>query len=686
MPLANSPKTDANPLQCVFITEQDKTALCLGIVSRSLRFCVAYRDGGYSHCSIKMHGRNNKFVPQANCYYLPGGLVHGNPTARSNNCLPLERVPANMRTTFEEGLLPSRKWLHLIIGTLTQVSSKEDDYDLSYNRKEEDMGSRSTYTHYTDDGMDVDCKGKLDLTFNWEDDVSELGEGTDWGPTVRAHCDALNLLRKAVSAAYTNYKPDLEGLLEDIQARLGDLKVLISKHGSVGGGLEVMLKCGNTSMDEVARLQGEMEELGDNLKDYVAVAAVTKEDLLTIITRVNNVARQNMTKALERIKQVKALLGRGPLPRPSSPPSTFRTSMDTLIDIDTPLGTVNIGGNATLLTASMRFTMVHDLQAKVDVLTDQSKGTGVIFNRKAFASESKFLLWFMAKNPSGEGFAGFVDIVSFWTYWISDTGDASQYLVNAKRSKKIGMKGKVEVAYAHSMSTQYSSAFVGNTKEQILSTATILMLLTYEAWRGDGAGDGKKQSLTDRLAACMQGQGQYCEDNISDPELRSMALRSGEATNSFWERLVAYIEDEYSLLMSVKLLAKHVLLLLSNQVVQICDDIYKFCGNAANVDITERGPAAARFAWVTLQAQNCMGAYLKDKFRNHCALNSRFVRFLTRHMSNQTALGLKTEVEKLMREVGDLKAVKAAASQDALDKLDGKVSTIIHLNNLKTRE
>jgi hypothetical protein len=165
-----------------------------------------------------------------------------------------------------------------------------------------------------------------------------------------------------------------------------------------------------------------------------------------------------------------------------------------------------------------------------------------------------------------------------------------------------------------------------------------------------------------------------------------MALQSGEATNSFWEPLVAYIEDKYSLLMLFKLLANHVLLLLSNQVVQICDDIYKFFGNAANVDITERGPAAARFAWVTLQAPNCMGFYLKEKFCNHRALNSTFVRFLTRHMANQTALGLKTEVEKLRREVGDLKAAKATASQDALNKLDGKVSTIIHLNNLKTRE
>ena len=78
-----------------------------------------------------------------------------------------------------------------------------------------------------------------------------------------------------------------------------------------------------------------------------------------------------------------------------------------------------------MLASSMPFTMVRNLQAKVDVLTDRSKSTKVIFGRKAFASESKFLLWFMAKNSSGECLAGFVDIILVWTFWVSDTGDAS---------------------------------------------------------------------------------------------------------------------------------------------------------------------------------------------------------------------------------------------------------------------
>jgi len=66
----------------------------------------------------------------------------------------------------------------------------------------------------------------------------------------------------------------------------------------------------------------------------------------------------------------------------------------------------------------------------------------------------------MSKNPSGEGLAGFVDIILFWAFSISDVGDASQFLIEAEHSKKIGLRGKVEVAYAHSMSTRYPTAFV----------------------------------------------------------------------------------------------------------------------------------------------------------------------------------------------------------------------------------
>jgi hypothetical protein len=59
-----------------------------------------------------------------------------------------------------------------------------------------------------------------------------------------------------------------------------------------------------------------------------------------------------------------------------------------------------------------------------------------------------------------------------------------------------------------------------------------------------------------------------------------------------------------------------ILLLLSNQVVQICDNVFKLRSTSLNVDLVniEEG-AAVQFAWVTLQAHRMMQGHLQDKFK-----------------------------------------------------------------------
>jgi hypothetical protein len=47
---------------------------------------------------------------------------------------------------------------------------------------------------YLEDDMELDDKSDLKVEFDWQDDISNLGTGMDWGPPVRAHCVALNLL------------------------------------------------------------------------------------------------------------------------------------------------------------------------------------------------------------------------------------------------------------------------------------------------------------------------------------------------------------------------------------------------------------------------------------------------------------------------------------------------------------
>jgi hypothetical protein len=86
-----------------------------------------------------------------------------------------------------------------------------------------------------------------------------------------------------------------------------------------------------------------------------------------------------------------------------------------------------------------------------------------------------------------------------------------------------------------------------------------------------------------------------------------------------------------------------------------------------------------------------MDSYLREKFRRHQAINSTFIRFLTRHMVDQTLVGLKSTVDSLKSSVAELeKKLKAQESdglkkvtQDMFNRLESKLENIIKANNLK---
>ena len=129
------------------------------------------------------------------------------------------------------------------------------------------------------------------------------------------------------------------------------------------------------------------------------------------------------------------------------------------------------------------------------------------------------------------------------------------------------------------------------------------------------------------------------------------------------------------MLTSFSLPAKQMLLLLSNQVVHICDDLFEFCNQVKGVDVSNRVACASRYARVTLHALGCMERYLKDKFRKHPRINSTYMRFLTRNLANQSAIGLKAKLEAT--------TTKLASTKLALEKLDRKLELIICANSLK---
>jgi hypothetical protein len=89
-------------------------------------------------------------------------------------------------------------------------------------------------------------------------------------------------------------------------------------------------------------------------------------------------------------------------------------------------------------------------------------------------------------------------------------------------------------------------------------------------------GDGTKEWLTSDMQMAVRCHRQYSEDFVPEGILRETAIKTAEFTLLFWNALVAYIEDEYMLLLSFKLLPKHILFLLFNQIVQICDNMFEY--------------------------------------------------------------------------------------------------------------
>ncbi len=211
------------------------------------------------------------------------------------------------------------------------------------------------------------------------------------------------------------------------------------------------------------------------------------------------------------MKQLETALGQ--TYQPWLPPPTQRTSSTSLmqgvapsIDGDTALGIASVGGCETVITANYPFGLIRDLQAKVDVLTECSKNTGVIFQQVAFSSEAEFNFWYAPMNLSGSGLAAFMDLVSIWTFASGNQVDTSQWLNEIHCSKSVGLKGgNADAVYAHSMSWRYPACFVGRDKTVILSTMTIKILESYNAWKGTIMGDGMKEHLTSNLQKAV-----YC--------------------------------------------------------------------------------------------------------------------------------------------------------------------------------
>ena len=148
-----------------------------------------------------------------------------------------------------------------------------------------------------------------------------------------------------------------------------------------------------------------------------------------------------------------------------------------------------------------------------------------------------------------------------------------------------------------------------------------------------------------------------------------------------FQAMVVHIDDKINMLASFGLDSKQIIFLVSNQVVQICDDLFEFRQHASNVDTSNRMATAARFAWVTLQALNKMDEYMRSKFKHHAGITGTFTRFLTRQTAQTSAAGLSTKLKAMESKLTTLTTNSTTEAMHS--RVDTKLEAVINANNLK---
>jgi hypothetical protein len=320
----------------------------------------------------------------------------------------INKVPRHMQVRVSEGLLTSKQWVHKIVEAATYVPKMKlfNTPKSRGSRAVEDAesfeqeGLVDKESAMVPEGMDTDDRMEEDkegIKFFWEDDISQLlGEGTKWVPVARSHRAALELLQQAITSNSKEVKSigvsvDYK-INEAIKKQLGKLDHLIHEHGSLANGMSMAIEAGSLSVEDVAELQAKMDTFGGKLQAFAKAADVSKEYMMSLMTKVLDIARKGMQRATAWMQHIEQLLGhgtrgtRGQPPTPPPPPPLRRNTSSPFaanslgIDGDSPLGTVQVSGSDTALTVKLLFRMIRELQAKVDILTECSKNAGVIFD------------------------------------------------------------------------------------------------------------------------------------------------------------------------------------------------------------------------------------------------------------------------------------------------------------------
>ena len=693
----------ADDLVCVLVTAVTKSAMCCGFVGQNnQRFCLAAVDSGGLTCGLKAHA-SSKYVPLEDCFYAPGGSNHGKQTAFCNVWIEHSQVPDELVTEITTGTKTSKEWVQFIRDIESALASEVQTPRVDAT-KEEVKGT-------TFDSSKFECtvpkvvfansvEGNEFESKSWAPHVGDLMDMVEQlGTSLRVANDNIpqvgQELHDTWSSALAAIMCDLKDLKERqdaTQKLIGNAERLAQKYGTISVAVEgsvesvtLLSEFKDNALRDISRLSEEAASAADGMK---RLERSTLESLAKLSR--NNVARNKKIEvrldALER--------GSGLKNSARTPTGAFfddlRDNVDPrvagsrgMLSLDTSFGGAGTGREP--VTMGLVMNRLRTIEAKQDIAMERSKQEGLTFDRHAFASQVEWTHCFVNGNPKGAGIACFVDIMSIWSH--TNTGDATTeyWLQQTQRAMSTGINSKLASDFIATFQRRYPAALVGNTMD-ITPGTTLSAFKTRDKWTGTGLADGRREHLMGYLRLGIERHRTYVRDNLPPGDLRDIALKTGELTLDWYNAFFVHLDEEATMLISLGISEDNVMNLLSSQTLHVYDEIFEIRQHAMEYDPEFKLQVASRMGWIALRAHGVMKAYMDMKFKFHPAINSTYVRFLTKQTGQNSAAGLGTKLTSMDNKIKKLDSSLSADIDNvkkAITKADTKIEAVIKANTLK---
>lgn len=167
-----------------------------------------------------------------------------------------------------------------------------------------------------------------------------------------------------------------------------------------------------------------------------------------------------------------------------------------------------------------------------------------------------------------------------------------------------------------------------------------------------------------------------------------IALRASSDALAFIVELFQHLDDELTKCSQLHIPDAQCLILISDQLKIVFDDIYEVRKHVVMRDDCSKADLSATCFMATMRAHTIMGAFRSAKFRYHASISAAYIRFLAKQTGENSSAGVGTKIKTLETSLKALETSMSTAIEGVkkkADKCDSKLEDIIKKNTLKTK-